>query len=151
MAAPASAGPAMRPRFHWAEFSAMAGRNSRAGTRSGRMACSNGPITAEADPWTATRATSMAGSACPVPTRAASAKATAAAVTLPAIRAGRRATRSASAPPTGDSRPMGPNAAAATSTAQVACPVREMSRAPTATACIQVPTVEISPAPHSSE
>jgi hypothetical protein len=36
---PASAGPPMRPRFHSAEFSEAAARNSRFGTRSGKMAC----------------------------------------------------------------------------------------------------------------
>ncbi len=40
----------------------------------------------------------------------------------------------------GDKIPMGRNAPAATSAAQVAFPVWEMTRAPTATVCIQEPT-----------
>lgn len=63
---------------------------------------------------------------------------------------GRRGRRSASAPPTGDSTPIGRNAPAATRTAQVACPVSEMTSAPTATVCIQDPIVEMRPADHKS-
>src|SRR5271170_5259259 len=48
--APARAGPAMRPRLNWAELREVAARNSECGTRSGRMACWNGPIRAEAEP-----------------------------------------------------------------------------------------------------
>ena len=150
MVAPASAGPAIRPRLNWAELSAMAGRNSSAGTRSGRMACWNGPITADAEPCTATRPTSTAGLPRPLLTSTASSTAAAAAARLPPISTGRRAIRSASAPPSGASRPMGKNAAAATSTAQVAWPVREISRAPTATACIHEPMLDTSPADHNS-
>jgi hypothetical protein len=58
---PASAGPTMRPRFHSAELSEVAARNSSLGTRSGRMACWNGPIKAEADPCSVTSATSAPG------------------------------------------------------------------------------------------
>ena len=50
----------------------------------------------------------------------------------------------------GETRPSGRNAPAATSTAQVALPVCEMTSAPTATVCIQVPTTEIRPALQSS-
>src|SRR5215469_8439965 len=50
--APARAGPAMRPRLNWVELSEVAARNSECGTRSGRIACWNGPITAETEPCT---------------------------------------------------------------------------------------------------
>ncbi len=114
------------------------------------MACWNGPISALAAPCTVTRATSAAGLDRPAATSTASARAVAAAARLPMTRTGRRGNRSASAPPTGDSRPIGRNPPAATSTAQVAFPVSEMTSAPTATVCIQEPTVEIRPADHSS-
>ena len=63
---------------------------------------------------------------------------------------GLRLTRSASAPPTGESSPIGRNAPAATSTAQLASPVREITSAPTATVCIQEPMLEIMLALHRS-
>ncbi len=44
----------MRPAFHWAEFSEEAARNSDRGTRSGRIAWLNGPISAEAEPCSVT-------------------------------------------------------------------------------------------------
>src|SRR5215472_11997650 len=67
---------------------------------------------------------------------------------LPAAITGRRGRRSARAPPTGDSSPIGRKAPAATRTAQLAWPVREMTRAPTATVCIQVPTLDTRLAVH---
>ena len=63
---------------------------------------------------------------------------------------GRRGMRSARAPPTGASRPIGRNAPAATSAAQLACPVREITRAPTATVCIHEPTFDTRLADHSN-
>jgi hypothetical protein len=139
----------MRPRLNWAELSETAARNSDEGTRSGRMACWNGPISALAAPCMVTSATSAAGLDRPAATSTASSSAVPAAARLPRIRIGRRGSRSASAPPTGDSRPMGRNPPTATSTAQVAFPVSEMTSAPTATVCIQEPIVEIRPAVHS--
>ena len=114
------------------------------------MACWNGPISALAAPCTVTSPTSAAGLARPAATSTASATAVAAAARLPMTSTGRRGSRSASAPPTGESRPIGRNPPAATSTAQVAFPVSEMTSAPTATVCIQEPIVEIRPAVHSS-
>lgn len=113
------------------------------------MACWNGPISALAAPCTVTSATSAGGLVRPAATSTASNRALPAAARLPRIRIGRRGSRSASAPPTGDSRPIGRNPPAATSTAQVAFPVSEMTRAPTATVCIQDPIVETRPAVHS--
>ena len=78
------------------------------------------------------------------------AAATSPAARLPAAITGRRGSRSARAPPIGESRPIGRNAPAATSTAQLACPVREMTRAPTATVCIHEPTLETRLAVHST-
>ena len=69
---------------------------------------------------------------------------------FPAAITGRRGSRSARAPPTGESSPIGRNAPAATSTAQLACPVREMTSAPTATVCIHEPMLEIRLAVHST-
>ena len=69
---------------------------------------------------------------------------------LPATITGLRGSRSASAPPTGESRPIGRNAPAATRTAQLAWPVREITSAPTATVCIQVPMLETRLAVHST-
>ncbi len=140
----------MRPRLNWAELREMAARNSDGGTRSGRMACWNGPISADADPCSVTSTTSPTGLSWPVATATASRTAVTAAARLPMTSSGRRGRRSASAPPTGDSRPTGRNAPAATSTAQVACPVSDPTRAPTATVCIQDPTVEMRPAVHRS-
>jgi hypothetical protein len=146
--APARAGPTMRPRLNWAEFREIAARNSGCGTRSGRIACWKGPISADAAPCSVTSSTSTAGLSCPAPTRTASRTAVRAAARFPMTSTGRRGSRSASAPPTGDSSPIGRNAPAATSTAQVACPVFVMTSAPTATVCIQDPIVEIRPAAH---
>jgi hypothetical protein len=147
---PASAGPAMRPRFHSAELREAAARNSRFGTRSGRMACWNGPISADAEPCSVTNATSAPGLSWPPDTRIAISAAVAAAARFPIASTGRRGSRSASAPPMGESSPIGRNPPAATRTAHVALPVSEMTSAPTATVCIQEPTTEISPAVHSS-
>lgn len=58
---PASAGPAIRPRLNCAEFSEIAARNSDCGTRSGRIACWNGPISADAEPCRVTSTTSAGG------------------------------------------------------------------------------------------
>ena len=148
--APASAGPTMRPRLNCAEFSEIAARNSGCGTRSGRIACWNGPISADAEPCRVTSSTSASGLSWPPATRMARSTAVRAAARFPVTSTGRRGRRSASAPPTGDSTPIGRNAPAATSTAQVACPVSEITSAPTATVCIQDPTVEMRPAVHSS-
>ena len=61
----------------------------------------------------------------------------------------RRSTRSAMAPPTGDSKPMGTNAAAATSPVHLAWPVTSVTKTPTATVCIHEPMLETSAAPHT--
>jgi hypothetical protein len=148
--APARAGPTMRPRLNWAEFRETAARNSDCGTRSGRIACWNGPISADAAPCSVTSSTSAAGLSWPAATRTASRTALSAAARFPMISTGRRGSRSASAPPTGDSSPIGRNAPAATSTAQVAWPVSVMTSAPTATVCIQDPTVDMRPAAQSN-
>ncbi len=150
MAAPASAGPAMRPAFHCAELSELAARNSDRGTRSGRIAWTKGPISAATAPCRVTRASSAYGLSWPAATRAAMAAAISPAARFPAAITGRRGSRSASAPPSGDSSPIGRNAPAATSTAQLAEPVLEMTSAPTATVCIQLPTFEIRLAVHST-
>jgi hypothetical protein len=57
--------------------------------------------------------------------------------------------RSASAPPTGESSPIGKNAPAAITTAQVAFPVCATISAPTATVCIQDPMTETMPPDHN--
>ena len=126
----------------------LAARNSDRGTRSGRIAWVNGPMRAETEPCSVTRASRAYGPPWPSATRIAITAAITPAATFPAAITGRRGSRSASAPPTGESRPIGRNAPAATSTAQLAWPVREMTSAPTATVCIQVPTLETRPAVH---
>ena len=60
-AAPASAGPTIRPAFHWAELSELAARNSDRGTRSGRIAWLNGLMSADTEPCTVTMPSSASG------------------------------------------------------------------------------------------
>jgi len=69
---------------------------------------------------------------------------------LAAMMKARRSIRSASAPPTGDSTPMGRKAATATRAAQMAWSVAATTRAPTATVSIHVPTLETRPPAKSS-
>ena len=78
-------------------------------------------------------------------------RATTPASRLPTTRAARRGMRSASAPPTGESNPIGKKAPAAITTAQVAFPVCATTSAPTATVCIHEPMTETMPPDHKSK
>ena len=140
--AAASAGPTTRPKFHCAELSETAPSRSSAGTSSGRREATNGMLVAVTQPATSTTAVTRPGDAWPVAVRTASKVARAASMRLAATRNRRRSRRSASAPPTGDSTPVGRKAAAATSAAHRLLPVTTATREPTATICIHVPTLE---------
>ena len=76
------------------ELSEVAARNSRCGTRSGRIADWNGPISADTAPCSVTRPTSAPGLSVPAATSTASRRAVPAAARFPATSTGRRAIRS---------------------------------------------------------
>ena len=94
--------------------------------------------------------TSTAGGSWPVAARTARTVAKPISARVVAISHRRRSSRSAKAPPSGASSPMGMKAAAATRPVQAGWSVRAKTRTPRATVCIHEPTLDTSAADQMS-
>ena len=99
-------------------------------------------LVAVTQPATSTTPVTRAGDVWPVTVSTASSAARKASTRFDATRNRRRSRRSAKAPPTGESSPVGRKVAAATSAAHRLFPVTTATSDPTATVCIHVPTLE---------